>query len=262
MSEQAYIEALVKLHESMERQGPGDNAFALQIMRDISPRLPRPCKMIDLGCGSGSSSLLFAKAAELSALELQIEAVDLSKNFIQALRDQVALEQLSDKLIVKNADFSRLPEILYPSQSYQLLWSEAAAHHLGFAEALALWRPLLSEQGIAVVSELSWQSEQAASAAQSYWQTNYPAMASEHANIEAAKAAGFEVLEVRRLPAKAWWDNYYMPLLKRMQHLRLSLGMNASEAMYDLLDDTDREIQLFDQYSDSYGYSYYILKIC
>ena len=38
------------------------------------------------------------------------------------------------------------------------------------------------------------------------------------------------------------------------------MACHTSEEMYDVLDDMDKEISLYHQYSDQYGYTFYILK--
>lgn len=60
--------------------------------------------------------------------------------------------------------------------------------------------------------------------------------------------------EVRRLPAGAWWDNYYGPLLGRVEALRPT----ASAAM-QVIRETEAEIALFRACEADYGYSFYVL---
>ncbi len=254
MNQQAYIDALIELHEPLERQGPGDKDFSVALMKEIQSHLPTNPKMLDLGAGSGVATLLLAQT-----LGTQLQAVDFSETFIGHL-EKLMIANSFDGVKAYAQDFSQLPELDFESGSYDLFWSEGAAYNLGFENALQTWRPLLKSGGLAVISEMSWFVPNPNIEAQQFWQDAYPQMASEQGNIELAEQTGFECIATKRLPAKAWWDNYYNPLLQRMQYLRMTIGMNASEEMFDVLDDTDKEISLFDQYSDDYGYTFYILR--
>jgi hypothetical protein len=110
--------------------------------------------------------------------------------------------------------------------------------------------------GIAVISEVSWFTNQIPEPALRYWQNAYPAIATESENSRRARAAGYEVFGIHRLPSQAWWANYYEPLKERMNALRLS----ADIVMQEVIDETEIEIELFQNHGDSYGYSYYLLK--
>ena len=116
MNEQAYINALIELHEPLERQGPGDTAFSEAIMQELKPKLPDNPKMVDLGAGSGVATLSLAQN-----LGTQLQAVDFSEIFIGHL----------EKLLIANdvegvkayaQDFSQLPEVDFESDSYDLIW--------------------------------------------------------------------------------------------------------------------------------------------
>ncbi len=77
MNQQAYIDALIELHEPLERQGPGDKDFSVALMKEIQSHLPTNPKMLDLGAGSGVATLLLAQT-----LGTQLQAVDFSETFI------------------------------------------------------------------------------------------------------------------------------------------------------------------------------------
>ena len=152
-----------------------------------------------------------------------------------------------------HADFAALD---WPAGSLDLLWSEGAAYHLTFAGALRAWRPLLAPGGVAVISELSWFTDDPPEPARAFWQSAYPAIGSEDDNAARAAAAGFAVHLVRRLPSAAWWESYYGPLERRMESLR----DGADPAMRTVLRDTDAEIALFRAHADAYGYAFYVLR--
>jgi SAM-dependent methyltransferase len=240
-----YLAALVDLHRGLERQGPGDAAFTREILLRLPALPPRP-RIADLGCGSGAGACVLARH-----LRARVRAVDASAIFIGELRDRAAREGLTQWIEPIVADMADLE---WPPASIDLLWSEGAAYNLGFERALTLWRPLLARGGVAVVSELSWFTDDAPAAPREYWGASYPGMGGEHENVDRARRAGYEVLFTARLPSEAWWRNYYDPLRER-------LGQPAVEpATAAVIRDTRQEIALFEQFSGYYGYTFYALR--
>jgi SAM-dependent methyltransferase len=247
-TEEAYLQALIALHEGLDRQGPGDAAFSQRIMDEIRPLLPAHPRIADLGCGTGAVSVWLA-----AHFQSKVKAVDLCPPFVDALRQrckQIPHGHLIEPLA---ADMGQLD---WPEKSLDLIWSEGAAYNLGFENALRLWRPLLSDQGLAVVSEMSWfvEPSQAAPAARAYWLQAYPSMATEAENRLHAQRHGWRVLDTRRLPAPMWWDSYYTPLLEKMARTP------AEGAMAQVLQDTQQEIDLVQRHSGDYGYTFYLLQ--
>ena len=238
-----YIAALTDLHRGLDRQGPGDADFSRNILSKF-PRLPLKPRIADLGCGSGASSLMLAQHYKST-----VRAVDASSVFIDELKARAAgLEHL---IIPIQGDMAHLD---WSESSVDLLWSEGAAYNLGFEQALKLWQPLLATNGMAVISEMSWFTDDAPEPAISYWQNAYPIMGTEAENSARAHQAGFNVLSTHRLPSPAWWANYYGPLRERMQQIEITPSIQS------VIQETEEEIQLFEKFSDFYGYTFYILQ--
>jgi SAM-dependent methyltransferase len=248
MTEQdAHLAALIELHRGLDRLGPGDEAFSRRILASL-PALPDQPLIADLGCGAGASALLLA-----AWFEAPVRAVDLARAFLDRLEERAQAQGLSHLVTAIEADIGALD---WPSGSIDLLWSEGAAYNLGFERALHTWGPLLAPGGIAVISELSWFTEDAPAAARAYWTQAYPEMGSEAGNMARAFRAGLEVLGVDRLPTEAWWANYYGPLQRRMA----TLGEHADQAMEETIAETELEMSMLRRYGDVYGYSFYILR--
>jgi len=244
-AEGEYVAALIELHRGLDRQGPGDANFALDLLR-ILPGLPARPRIADLGCGSGAGALLLT-----AHFRSQVKAVDSATVFIAELEARAKRAGLEHLITPVLADMGRLD---WPAASIDLLWSEGAAYNLGFERALCVWRPLLADSGIAVVSELSWFLDDVPEPPRAFWHAAYPGMGSEAENIRRAVRAGFDVLATRRLPTRLWWTNYYDPLRERIERLQ---ALPASRAV---IHDTEQEMALFEQFSDSYGYAFYVLR--
>jgi SAM-dependent methyltransferase len=240
-------EALTALHEGTDRQGPGDDAFSLGLLRRL-PELPSNCAIADLGCGTGVASVLLAQHFRQPVL-----CVDTSEVFLRALSRKA--ESLGIAHLIKTlcADMGSLDPAKH---RFDLLWSEGAAYNLTFVGAMRQWRPLMAEHGIAVVSEMSWFGAERPREALAYWSDAYPEMADEQVNTASAERHGFELLFTERLPANAWWTNYYDPLVAQLD----AHGVSPSKTMQEAISETRQEIALFRKFSDYFGYTFYVLR--
>ena len=240
-----YIETLIELHRGLERQGPGDAELSRQIMQDL-PTLPSNPRIVDLGCGAGAGALLLAEHFGVT-----VTAVDAAQPFLDDMMAMARARGLADRIKPLACDFAALP---FEQGSIDLLWSEGAAYNLTFAGALKSWRPLLSPNAVAVISEITWFTSNPPKPLRDFWEEAYPPIADEAENIARAQAAGFEVLRTQRLLAQAWWDHYYNPLKQRIA------SISAPDAMMqNVVAETLDEIDLFHKFSEHYGYTFYVM---
>lgn len=239
------IASLIELHRGLTRLGPGDDGFTRAILKSLPP-LPREPRIADLGCGTGAGALLLAEF-----FRSKVTAVDSAPGFLKDLEANADRAGLGPLIVPLRADIGSLD---WPAGSIDLLWSEGAACNLGFEEALTAWRPLLSKDGVAVVADMSWFAPARPQPVVAWLESLYPSMGSEEENVERAQRAGFEVMFTRRLPAEAWWKNYYGPLRQRMEEIGPAGPMEA------VMHETRGEMAMFERYSDSYGYVFYVLK--
>jgi serine/threonine-protein kinase HipA len=243
------LDAFFQLHSGLSQQGPGSDDATREALRRLGP-LPASPRVIDLGCGPGRQTLVLARQ-----LGVPITAVDLHAPFLAQLEASAAEQGMGHLIHTRRADFGALED---PPGSYDLLWSEGAIYHLGWAEGLRRWRPLLRAGGHLAVSEATWLTDAPPAEAAAFWREAYPALGTSASNTEAARGAGYEVLGTFPLPASAWWDGYYRPLQARIEahreRARQDPGLAAAIA------ETEREIALYARHGESYGYVFYLLR--
>ena len=138
-------------------------------------------------------------------------------------------------------------------RSLDLLWSEGAAYNIGFANALRLWRPLLAPNGIAVLSECTWLSDDRPADVAAFWHAAYPVMGTITENIERAEHAGYNVLDTHTLPAEAW-DDYYAPIFQAVE------AGNAAHLDPAFTAELAQERAIWRASRGSYGYVFYSAK--
>ncbi len=242
-----YIKALIKLHSGLERQGPGDAAFSEYILKQI-PELPDNPRIADIGCGAGAGALFLAKK-----FHSQIKAVDFSKDFLDQLMHRARQKELNQFIEVIECDMGNLD---WEPGTIDLLWSEGAAYNITFEGALKAWRPLLAADGIAVISEMNYFSNDVPDIVKQYMKNAYPGIKTEPENIDLIKGSGFEVQSMHRLPSKAWWDNYYDPLCNKIREFENS----SDKVMQFVISETKEEMQFFKEHSKVVGYTYFIMR--
>lgn len=245
----AVVAALVRLHRGLARQGPGDFGFSASILASLPALPPRP-RIADLGCGSGAATLHLA-----AHFVVPVVAVDLCIEFLEDLQARAFDGGLAELVRPVEDDIGALDD--WPDACLDLLWSEGAAYNLGFEQALTRWRRLLDEGAIAVVSEFTLFSEEIPAEVLEWWREAYPGVANEEENLARARRAGYSVLATQRLPAEAWWRNYYGPLQDRIAMLEEE---GIDEVMAAVIDDTEREMALFREHSAHFGYTFYVLQ--
>ncbi|NJK36248.1 MAG: class I SAM-dependent methyltransferase [Oscillatoriales cyanobacterium SM2_2_1] len=261
------IAALVELHRGLERKGPGDPDYSRYILSTLNPALwPSPPRIADMGCGSGAGALLLAQH-----FQSRVRAVDLSSVFMDELKVRAQQKGLEHLIVPILGDMAQLN---WPARSVDLIWSEGAAYNLGFEQFLLTWRSPLANHGWAIISELSWFTEHPPERAIAYWQMAYPAMGHESENCQRAQRAGYRVHATHRLPSLAWWNHYYEPLRERVQSIDVTSPNPFNNQSDNLLNhpsispsaiqlvihELEAEMALFEQCSDSYGYTFYVLQ--
>ena len=249
MEEARMIELLVELHEGLDRLGPGDDLSTLRALRLCTELPPRP-DILDIGCGTGAQTLTLAKNTDG-----MITATDLVPSMLSAVTERVAASGLQSRVTTLAADMRSLP---FADGEFDLLWSEGALYIIGFDAGLATWRRLLKPHGYLVVSEASWFRPSPPAELAEFWAQGYPGMRSVQANAAAAKAVGWEVTATFHLPEASWIEGYYAPLRERLTEFRRRHA-DDQEAL-GVAEETEREMELFEAYSNDYGYAFYVLR--
>jgi len=243
------LEAFFRLFSGLPRQGPGSDDSTREALRRL-PRLPPSPRVVDLGCGPGRQTLVLAQE-----LRVPITAVDNHAPFLAELEAEAERRGLRSLVRTRCQDFGQLGDA---AGSFDVLWSEGAIYHLGWAGGLDRWRPLLTSGGLMAVTELSWLTDAPPAQARDFWREAYPAMGTIASNAAVARDAGYRVLDTFTLPATAWWDDYYRPLQARMAALQAEAARDA--ALAEAIASAAREIELYTRYPDAYGYVFYLLR--
>lgn len=109
-----------------------------------------------------------------------------------------------------------------------------------------------------MVSELSWLVEQEAAsvAARDFFRTGYPDMRSLQENAALVERVGYKLIGTHTLPRETWVEGYYDTLAPRAR----ALLDHATPSVREFAAETIREITVFEQSEDSYGYVFFLLQ--
>lgn len=238
-----------ELHQGIPREGPGNNVSTRKAYELIEKYVSEPA-ILDIGCGPGMQTI------ELASLTTgTILATDLNEGFLEELRKNVAVRGLNEKVKVEKADMKALP---YKDGQFDVIWAEGAIYIIGFEKGLREWKKYLKDGGILVVSELSWLRENAPQEPADFWANAYPEAGTVQGNREKAENLGYEVIDTFVLPEAGWWEDYYFPLEEKINILQDKY--KEDQASQNILKEFQTEIDVYRNYSDYYGYVFYILR--
>ncbi len=241
---------LIELHAQGQRQGPGSDEHTRLALALSGLQARAGLQIADIGCGSGASTLVLAKA-----LDAHITAVDLAPQFLRKLEDNAQRAGLSSRVSSVRASMDTLP---FGPGCLDAIWSEGAIYNMGFAAGIEAWRAYLKPNGILAVSELTWLTATRPAELHNYWSKAYPEVDTAAAKMAVLERLGFTPTGYFVLPEQCWLENYYRPLQLHFDKL-LSRHQHA-DAAAALVAEEKAEIALYEQYRDYFSYGFYIAR--
>ena len=234
------------LFAGMDKLSPGDDSLSLYILRSLPEH--RFKVVVDVGCGAGRQTLVLA-----DELKTPIHAVDSYQPFLDRLRQRAKEKGLAQLVRTHCMDMRDIPGV-FPA--IDLLWAEGSAYNISFTNAVTTWARAVRQDGLAVVSELSWLRDTIPDAVTEFFRSGYPEMHSVEQNITKAEEAGYELFNTYTIPKETWVDGYYDILEPRAK----SLLNHSDVAVRDFAIETLKEIETFKISEGSYGYVFYVLQ--
>jgi SAM-dependent methyltransferase len=249
MSMDRFWSFFYEIYESLPRQGPGDPASTERAL-GLLPRLTRHHRILDVGCGTGTQTLDLARATPA-----RIVAVDNHAPFVAQLARRVADLDLGDRVEAQVGDMN---DLRFADGSFDVVWSEGAIFIIGFARGLSAWRRLLVPGGHLVVSELCWLRDDPPAEMCEFLEEECAGVGDVAARREVIATNGYTLVGDFVLPARGWWDNYYVPLASCLARFR-DVHADDPEALA-VADRSRREIDLFLRHGDTFGYVFFVMR--
>ncbi|MGC9404533.1 MerR family transcriptional regulator [Vibrio genomosp. F10 str. 9ZC157] len=241
----SYMKDFMKIFATLERWGPGSHKDSLKAMSLMSPQTMTD--ILDIGCGTGTSTLLLADNSNA-----HITAVDNEPVAIEQLDKKIQNAQLHERISPVYASMTELP---FQAKSFDAIWAEGCVYVMGMENALKQWKPLLKDNGVLMVSDLVWLTDSPDEEATQFWLADYPDIQSIPKRLALFKKHGYHVVEHFSLGVDAW-QNYWLPLKDRVHELQTV--MPASQALLDI----KKEISIYERCAaKDFTYQYFILEL-
>jgi ubiquinone/menaquinone biosynthesis C-methylase UbiE len=185
--------------------------------------------ILDVGCGSGVSTMELAKLGDGRILALDI--------------DEHALERLDAK--IKKAGLSHRMKTLkrsmldmdFPKQSFDIIWSEGSIYVVGFENGLREWARFLRPKGFLVVHDETGNLQE---------------------KLRKISSCGYDLIDYFILDQDVWWNEYCVPLQKLINEMRPRC-YNDPGALA-LIDQNQREIDMFKVNPEQYHSTCFIMR--
>jgi DNA-binding transcriptional MerR regulator/SAM-dependent methyltransferase len=236
-----------EVFEDLPRQGPGCTDLTLKALSLVKGLPPRP-EVLDIGCGCGAQTLVVARK-----LRSPVTAVDNHGPVLERLSKAARAEGLD----IRTRELSML-ELPFPPASFDLLWAEGSIFIIGMQKGLRTFRELVRPGGTLVFSEMCWFDDNPPREIADYFARIYPDLQKEADVRRLAKEAGWSLVGDFRFPESAWWQDFYDPMLARIQKLRKrDAGTPEALALYAGL---ELEAEMFRRHAGSYGYCFFVLR--
>jgi SAM-dependent methyltransferase len=239
-----------EIHGDNPREGPGDSISTQRALSMLSDLPPKP-HILDVGNGPGMQTIEIAQR-----VNGDITALDCNPEYLAEVEKRAGQSGVAQKIKTVEGSMFSMP---FQDKSFDAIWSEGAIYIIGFREGLDQWKRFLKDNGYLAVTHLSWLKPDPPKEARAFWQEAYPKGINEtEENLRIATYSGYQEVGHFTLPESAWWVDYYTPLEQKLLLLREKYKDDPSALKR--IGGMQRKIDLYREYSDHYGYVFYVLR--
>jgi len=188
----------------------------LRYMRQAFLMLPeiRSPRILDIGCGSGVPTIELARLSGGT-----ITAIDIDHPALDRLKDKIKKEGMAGRIKVESRS---MLDMDFPEAIFDIIWSEGSIFAVGFEKGLRDWRRFLKTGGFVVVHDEKGDVEE---------------------KQKQISRCGYDLIDCFILSEDIWWNEYFLPLNKKLQELRAIGTCNADTARE--MENDQREIDGF-----------------
>ncbi len=129
---------------------------------------------------------------------------------------------------------------------------------MGFQNGLRKCHELLKKQGYLAVTEAVLFTTPIPTPLQQFWDKMYPVIQDVPQNIALIQNEGFRLVGHFPLPKSSWTDAYYIPMQNSINHLKEKY--HDTPAALKVFSECEDEIKMYEQYSDNFGYEFFIMQ--
>ena len=192
------------------------------------PQMDRP-RILDIGCGSGVSTLELARLSRGKVIGIDIDQPALDK-FTKRIKEA----GLTDRIQAINCSMFDMD---FPDESFDIVWAEGSIYVIGFERGLREWKRLLKPGGSMVVHDEQGNVRE---------------------KLEQISDCGYELLGYFTLSKETWWTEYFAPLEKLVNETRTKYPYDQS-----VLEETQQaqvELDMYNKYPERNSSVCFVMK--
>jgi SAM-dependent methyltransferase len=192
------------------------------------PQLDNP-SILDVGCGSGISTVELARLSRGKVLGIDIDQTALDK-FIKRINEM----GLTDSVQAVNRS---MVDMDFPNESYDVIWSEGSVYAIGFEKGLREWKRFLKPGGFMVVHDEQGDIDE---------------------KLQQISNCGYELIGYFVLSKEVWWAEYFAPLEKLIGETRGIYTPNLK--ILEELHHAQCELDMFKKYPEHNSSVCFVMK--
>ena len=148
------------------------------------PLMDRP-RILDIGCGTGISTLELARLSQGDVIGIDIDQTALDKFHVR-----IKMAGLTDRVQSVNCSMFDMD---FPGESFDVILSEGSIYAIGFERGLREWKPLLKQGGCMVIHDEQGNVKK---------------------KLKHISNCGYSLLGYFLLSKETWWTEYFAPMEK------------------------------------------------
>jgi len=182
------------------------------------PQMDKP-RILDIGCGSGISTLELARLSQG-----EIIGIDIDQPALDRFTRRIKEAGLTDRVRAVNCSMFDMD---FAEASFDIIWSEGSIYAIGFERGLREWRRFLKPGGFIVVHDEQGNVKE---------------------KLEQISNCGYELLGYFILSEETWRSEYFSPLEKLIAESRTRYTDDTK--ILEELDQAQGELDMFKKYPE------------
>jgi len=192
------------------------------------PQMDRP-RILDIGCGSGVSTLELARLSQGKVIGIDIDQPALNK-----FTRRIKKAGLTDRIQAINCSMFDMD---FPDESFDIVWAEGSIYAIGFERGLREWKRLLKAGGSMVVHDEQGNVSE---------------------KLEQISNCGYELLGYFTLSKETWWTEYFAPLEKLVNETRTKYHYDQS--VLEEIQQAQVELDMYKKYPERNSSVCFVMK--
>ena len=192
------------------------------------PQMDRP-RILDIGCGSGVSTLELARLSRGKVIGIDIDQLALDK-FTRRIKEA----GLTDRIQAINCSMFDMD---FPDESFDIVWAEGSIYAIGFERGLREWKRLLKPSGSMMVHDEQGNVRE---------------------KLEQISNCGYELLGYFILSKETWWTEYFAPLEKLVNETRTKYPYDQS--VLEEIQQAQVELDMYKKYPERNSSVCFVMK--